>query len=217
MRIGKIKNNFWTELNWYRYGCRVPKIELRNVYRVWILIVLAVPVNGNVFWLHYYLFILINAVLIKIEVHSTINGHALPVDYRFEDDRFPVSASCVTILNPDLLFSSETGVDPVLRVWESIHDNQRDVREPLAVSISQRSQDLRLYNLVLDFDNVNPLQPRLQSCTFKCVFWLHFLLFCEWWLWFSERGSQDTFFTVFASIVHASPSCFSWFHFRLQH
>jgi hypothetical protein len=30
------------------------------------------------------------------------------IDYRFEDGRFPVSASCVSISNPDSLSSSET-------------------------------------------------------------------------------------------------------------
>ncbi len=32
----------------------------------------------------------------------------LPIDYRCEDGRFPVSASCVTISNPDSLSNGET-------------------------------------------------------------------------------------------------------------
>jgi hypothetical protein len=36
-------------------------------------------------------------------------------DNRCEDGPFPVSASCVTISNPDSLSSSETGVDPGIR------------------------------------------------------------------------------------------------------
>jgi hypothetical protein len=34
------------------------------------------------------------------------------IDYTSEDGLFPVSASCVTISNLDLLSSNETGVDP---------------------------------------------------------------------------------------------------------
>jgi hypothetical protein len=40
------------------------------------------------------------------------------VDYRCEDGKFPVSASCVPISNPDSLSSSETGVDPEIRSWK---------------------------------------------------------------------------------------------------
>jgi hypothetical protein len=35
----------------------------------------------------------------------------MTIDYKCEDGRFPLSASCVTILNPDSLSSSETGVN----------------------------------------------------------------------------------------------------------
>jgi hypothetical protein len=34
------------------------------------------------------------------------------MDYRRQDGRFPVSASAVTISNPDSLSSSERGVNP---------------------------------------------------------------------------------------------------------
>jgi hypothetical protein len=37
------------------------------------------------------------------------------IDYECEDGRFPVPASCVTISNPNLLSSSETGVNPGIR------------------------------------------------------------------------------------------------------
>jgi hypothetical protein len=40
-----------------------------------------------------------------------------PIDYRCEDGRFPVSGSCLTISNPDLLPSSETGVNLGIRSW----------------------------------------------------------------------------------------------------
>ncbi len=38
-----------------------------------------------------------------------------PIDYRSEDGRSPVFASCVTSSNPDLFSSSETGVNPGIR------------------------------------------------------------------------------------------------------
>jgi hypothetical protein len=71
-----------------------------------------------------------------------------PVDYRCEDGRFQVSASCVTISNPDYLSRSVTVVNPVIRSWKSTHLIELDLRNPLVVSISQRSEELRLYNVV---------------------------------------------------------------------
>jgi hypothetical protein len=60
-----------------------------------------------------------------------------------------VSASCLTISNPDSLSSSETGVNPGIRSYEkSTYLNELDVRKQLVVSISQRREELRLYNLV---------------------------------------------------------------------
>jgi hypothetical protein len=72
---------------------------------------------------------------------------SIHVDFRRENAHFSVSASCVTISNPDLLSSNETGVNPGIRSWKK-HLNELDVRKPLVVSISQRSEELRLYNLV---------------------------------------------------------------------
>jgi hypothetical protein len=40
------------------------------------------------------------------------------IDYRCEDGRFPVSASCVTISNLDSLSSSKTVVTPGIRSWK---------------------------------------------------------------------------------------------------
>ncbi len=40
------------------------------------------------------------------------------IDYRCEDGCFPVSASCLTISNPDSLSSSETGNNPGIRSWK---------------------------------------------------------------------------------------------------
>jgi hypothetical protein len=54
----------------------------------------------------------------------------------------------VTILNPDPLFSSGTGVNPGIRSEKSIYLKELDARKPLVVSISLRTEELRLYNLV---------------------------------------------------------------------
>jgi hypothetical protein len=40
------------------------------------------------------------------------------IDYRWEDGRFPVSASCKTISNPVWLSRSETGVHSGIRCWK---------------------------------------------------------------------------------------------------
>jgi hypothetical protein len=55
----------------------------------------------------------------------------------------------LTISNPDLLSSSETLFNSGIRSWKKgTHLNELHVRKPLVVSISQRSEELRLYNLV---------------------------------------------------------------------
>jgi hypothetical protein len=54
----------------------------------------------------------------------------------------------VTIFKPESPFSSEAGVNPGIRSRKSTYLIQLDVRKPLVVSISQRSEELRFYNLV---------------------------------------------------------------------
>ncbi len=73
-------------------------------------------------------------------------GHFM--DYRCEDGRFPMSASCVTISNPDSLSSNASGVNPGIESWKSTHLNELDAKKPLVVYISQRGEELGLYNLV---------------------------------------------------------------------
>jgi hypothetical protein len=61
------------------------------------------------------------------------------------------------ILNPDSLSSNETSINPGIRSWKKItHLNKLDVWNPLVVPISQRSQELRLCNLVLNLTISNP-------------------------------------------------------------
>jgi hypothetical protein len=54
----------------------------------------------------------------------------------------------MTISNPNLLSSSGAGVNSGIRSWKSTYQNELNVRKPLVVSISQSSEELRLYNLV---------------------------------------------------------------------
>ncbi len=80
----------------------------------------------------------------------------LHIEYRREDGRFPVSGSCVTISILDSLSSSETGVTSGIRSLKSTYVIELDVRKPLVVSISQISEELRLYNLVENSTISNP-------------------------------------------------------------
>jgi hypothetical protein len=59
----------------------------------------------------------------------------------------------VTISKPNSLSSIETGVNPEIT---STHLNELHVRKPLVVSISQRSEELRLDNLVFNLTISNP-------------------------------------------------------------
>ncbi len=73
-----------------------------------------------------------------------------PIEYRSEDCPFPVSASCVTISNSDS-FSSILKQGLICLGQEAEKStclNELDIRKQLVVSISQRSEELRLYNLV---------------------------------------------------------------------
>jgi hypothetical protein len=54
----------------------------------------------------------------------------------------------VTISNPDLLCSSETGVNPGIRSDKGTYLNEHDVRKALVVTVSQRSEELRIYSVV---------------------------------------------------------------------
>jgi hypothetical protein len=70
----------------------------------------------------------------------------------------------VTISNPDSLSSSETGVNPGIKSEKkSPYLIGLDVRQPLVVSNSQRSEGLRLYNLVQILTISNPSLKAVSS------------------------------------------------------
>jgi hypothetical protein len=54
----------------------------------------------------------------------------------------------MTTSNLDPLPSSVTGVNLGIRSCKSTYLNELDVRKPLVVSLSQRNEEMRLYNLV---------------------------------------------------------------------
>jgi hypothetical protein len=62
----------------------------------------------------------------------------------------------VTISNPDSLSSSETGFNPGRRREKNVYLNGLDSRKPLVAYISQRSAQLRFYNLVYVVTISNP-------------------------------------------------------------
>jgi hypothetical protein len=49
---------------------------------------------------------------------------------------------------PHSLSSGETGINPGLEAEKSSYLNELDIRKPLVVSVSQRSEERRLFNLV---------------------------------------------------------------------
>ncbi len=55
-------------------------------------------------------------------------------------------ARCVTISNPDSLCRCEAEVDPGVRSWKRTYLTELDVRRSLVTSISQSTEELRLYN-----------------------------------------------------------------------
>jgi hypothetical protein len=94
---------------------------------------------------------------------------------------------------------------------KSIHLNELDVRKPLVVSISQKSEELRVYNRWFRIWH-------FQTPALKRYLQMHLLgdrfIFWGWRAGFSERGSQDlsngtnfisslaNSFSVFTSIVY---------------
>jgi hypothetical protein len=71
-------------------------------------------------------------------------------------------------------------------------------------SISQRYKELRLYNLVSEFDN---FKPRLPSDIFKCISCLigSFFFWGWWWGFFQNRGLISVEFLSQWSISRGQP------------
>jgi hypothetical protein len=72
------------------------------------------------------------------------------MDYKCEDGRIPVPASCVTASIPCSLSSKDTWINPEKTSWvKHSYLKELDFRKPSNMgSISQRGEELRLYNLL---------------------------------------------------------------------
>jgi hypothetical protein len=73
------------------------------------------------------------------------------IEYRYEDGRFPLSGSCVTILNPDFAIrfpAVKKGLIHDQEAQTSFYLNVFNVRKPLEVSILERSEELRFYKKI---------------------------------------------------------------------
>jgi hypothetical protein len=87
--------------------------------------------------------------------YSRINS-IFTIDNRCEDGRFPASASCVKISNPNSFSSSETRTNSRKRSCKSTYLNELNARKPIMVSISQISEEEGLYSLVSNTTTSNP-------------------------------------------------------------
>ncbi len=108
--------------------------------------------------------------------------------FRCENGRFPASASYVTISNPDLLSSSETGVNPGIRSWKKHLSEWAQCQKAIGGIYFTKKWRAGTLQPGLEFDN---FKPRLKSGIFKCISWLNGSSFEGWWSGLSERGSQD--------------------------
>ncbi len=108
------------------------------------------------------------------------------LEYRCKDGRLTVSSCCVTISNPDLPSSSETGVNPGIRSWKEHLSEWARCQEAIGGIYFTKKWRAETLQPGLEFDN---FKPRLKISIFKCISWLNGL-FLGRWLGFSERGSQ---------------------------
>ncbi len=65
-------------------------------------------------------------------------------------------ANCLTISNVDSFPAVKQGLILEYKAEMSTYQNELNVRKPLVVSISQRSEELRLHNLVQNLAISNP-------------------------------------------------------------
>jgi hypothetical protein len=97
-------------------------------------------------------------------------AHLYPIDWRCEDGRFPVSASCVTIPNPDSLSSSETGVNLGIRSWKKHWSERARCQKAIGGIYFTKKWTSETLQPGLEFEN---FKPKLISGIFKCISWLN--------------------------------------------
>jgi hypothetical protein len=92
------------------------------------------------------------------------------IDYKCVDSGFPVSVSCVTISNHDLISSSETEVNPGIRSWKkhlSEWPRCQKATDSFYFTKKWRAETLQPG---LEFDNIKPWP---KSSIFICISWLN--------------------------------------------
>jgi hypothetical protein len=133
--------------------------------------------------------------------------------YKCEHGCFRVSAQVAWQFQIQIGFSAvKQGLILEWEAEENTHLNRLDVRKPLVVSISRRSEKLRLYNLVLKMTISNPGLKEVSSNASPG--WTIRFFFGGWWLGFTERGGQylsvmaptsqlesQAYFLLFTSVV----------------
>jgi hypothetical protein len=87
---------------------------------------------------------------------------AISTDNRYEGGRFLVSVSCVTISNPHLLSSSETGVNPGIRSWKKHLSEWARCQKATGGIYFTKKWWAETLQPGLEFDN---FKPRLKSGT----------------------------------------------------
>jgi hypothetical protein len=108
-----------------------------------------------------------------------------PVDVK--DGRFSVSVGWVTISNPDLLSSCETGVNSGMRSWKK-HLSEWALCQKAIGGICFKEK--RKAGTLQSGSECNNFKPRLKTISsIASPSWMD--LFWGWWCGFSERGSQD--------------------------
>ncbi len=92
-------------------------------------------------------------------------------DYRCEHGRFPLSTNCVTIPNPDLLSSSEAGVNSEIRSWKKHSSEWARCQSEKAICgvYFTRTWKSDAQEPSLESNN---FKPQLESGIVKCVSWL---------------------------------------------
>jgi hypothetical protein len=88
------------------------------------------------------------------------------IDYRCEDGRLMVSASCVTISNLDSLSTSETGNNSGIRSWKKHSSEWARCQKAIGGIYFTKKWRAETLQPGLEFDN---FKPRLKSGIFKCI------------------------------------------------
>ncbi len=147
------------------------------------------------------------------------------IDYRREDGRFLVSKSCVRILNPDSLSSSETGVNYRMRSCKMDLSQWAWYQEDIGGNCSTKPCRAETPQSPLVFDN---LKPWHKNVIFKSMSWVQWFAFWRWLSRFSGSGSQlyskstqEMIFHILSPEIFVylfnNPTIYDWFRGAVDH